>query len=467
MDLKELIARGETQNLEFKESLRLKEEIGETVSAFSNSDGGFILVGVSDGGVVFGVDIGKNTLEELANYIKRNTDPQVFPSVKILERGGKKAVMVEVKESAEKPVFFKNHAYKRVGKTNQMISAAEIRKLAREEKRRLSWDEQICEKASLEDIEEDKVGWYLRRAKEERGLAIEEATKIYDILTKLNLLGDNKLANAAILLFGKEPEHFFMQSEVKCIALPTTEFVKPYDTYQTYGGNLFEQVDKATAFTLENIRRPLWVEPGEVAARHPYELPKEALREAIVNAIIHREYDSPSKVQIRVFSDRVEIWNPGCLPLQLTIEDLKKSHPSIPNNPLLFRQFYRVAYVEDVGGGTLDIIKRCRDTGLPEPKFEEKMGFFVVTFWRSTVTEEYLEKMGINERQHKAINFIKQKGRIGRSEYVELCDCSPKTAYNDIQDLIKKNILIASGKGKRTYYMLRGFYIKAGGHVEI
>ena len=467
MDIEELIEKGETQSLEFKESLRLKDEIGETVSAFSNSDGGTVIIGVSNSVGVHGVDIGKNTLEELANYIKRNTDPQAFPSVKILEIGGKKVVMIEVEESQEKPVFFKNHAYKRVGKTNQMISTSEIRKLAREEKRRLSWGEQICEDAGLEDIEEDKVRWFLRRAKEERGLAIEEDTKIYDILTQLNLLQDNKLANAAILLFGKDTERFFMQSEVKCIALPTTEFVKPYDTYQTYGGNLFEQVDKATTFTLENIRRPLWVEPGEVAARHPYELPKEALREAIVNAIIHREYDSPSKVQIRVFPDRVEIWNPGCLPLQLTIEDLKKSHPSIPNNPLLFRQFYRVAYVEDVGGGTLDIIKRCRDTGLPEPKFEEKMGFFVVTFWRSTVTEEYLEKMGINERQHKAINFIKQKGRIGRSEYVELCDCSPKTAYNDIQDLIKKNILIASGKGKRTYYMLRGFYIKAGGHVEI
>jgi len=174
-------------------------------------------------------------------------------------------------------------------------------------------------------------------------------------------------------------------------------------------------------------------------------------------------YDSPSKAQIRVFPDRVEIWNPGCLPLQLTIEDLKKPHPSIPCNPTLFRQFYRVAYVEDVGGGTLDIIKRCRDAGLPEPKFEEKMGFFVITFWRSTVTEEYLEKIGINERQHKAIKFIRQKGRIGRSEYVELCGCSPKTAYNDIQDLVKRDILVASGKGKRTYYMLRGIHIKAGG----
>jgi len=114
MNIEELIERGETQSLEFKESSGLKDEIGETVSAFSNSDGGTVIVGVSNSGGVHGVDIGKNTLEELANYIKRNTDPQVFPSVKIQEIGGKNVVMVEVEESAEKPVFFKNHGYKNI-----------------------------------------------------------------------------------------------------------------------------------------------------------------------------------------------------------------------------------------------------------------------------------------------------------------------------------------------------------------
>jgi ATP-dependent DNA helicase RecG len=114
MEMKELIERGESQSLEFKESLRLKDEIGETVSAFSNSDGGTVIVGVSDDGGVTGVDIGKNTLEELANHIKRNTDPQIFPTVKIQEVSGKKVVMIEVRESQEKPAFFKNHGYKNI-----------------------------------------------------------------------------------------------------------------------------------------------------------------------------------------------------------------------------------------------------------------------------------------------------------------------------------------------------------------
>ena len=111
-DLLKLVSGGENEGLEFKESLRLKDEISQAVSAFSNARGGSILVGISNDGKVIGADIGSNTLEELANYLKRNTDPAIFPSVKIQDVEGKKIIVIEVKESTEKPVFFKNHAYK-------------------------------------------------------------------------------------------------------------------------------------------------------------------------------------------------------------------------------------------------------------------------------------------------------------------------------------------------------------------
>ena len=192
MNIEELIERGETQSLEFKESLRLKDEIGETVSAFSNSDGGTVIVGVSNNGGVLGVDIGANTLEEFANYIKRNTDPQIFPSVKIQEVDGKNVFMVEVEESREKPVFFKNYAYKRVGKTNQMISSSELRKLAKESGGRVYWDERVCEDVSLEDIDEEKVRLFLRKAKYERRLEIDPDISVKEALERLNLIKEKK-----------------------------------------------------------------------------------------------------------------------------------------------------------------------------------------------------------------------------------------------------------------------------------
>ena len=131
MDLKKIISQGESERLEFKKSLKLKDKVGESISAFSNSKGGTILIGITDKKEIRGVQIGKKTAIDLAEYIKRNTDPQIFPEIRIYEIGNKKIILVKVKESNEKPVFFKRHTYKRVGDTNQRISSSEIRKLAK------------------------------------------------------------------------------------------------------------------------------------------------------------------------------------------------------------------------------------------------------------------------------------------------------------------------------------------------
>ena len=446
MEIKEIVDRGETQNLEFKESLKLKEEIGKTISAFSNSDGGVVLVGVTDGGEPIGVDIGGNTIEELTNYIKRNTDPQIFPSVKILDVGGKKVVMIEVRESAEKPVFFKNHAYERVGKTNQRISSSEMRKLAKESGEKVYWDERVYEEATLKDIEEDKVRWFLKEARKERGLNLSEDAPIEEALMKLKLLRNGKLTNAALLLFFKEPA--FLQSEVKCIRFSGNEPIKPYIDFQTIEGTVFDLIDKAEGFVLRNIRRYIRLVSGEVQREEKYEYPPDAIREAIVNAVAHRDYESPSKVQVRIFDDRIEVWSPGTLPNEITIEDLRREHISAPRNPLLFKQLFMVKYVEDVGGGTLDMISQCRDWGIPEPLFEHITGAFAVTF-RLPPSVEDLERIGLNERQMRAMNYVIEKGSISNKEYTSLNSISRKTATIDLTQLVTKGLLIRVGKGKR------------------
>ncbi len=451
--LKKLIS-GETHNVEFKESLGLINEIGEAVSSFSNTSGGIILVGVKDNRDVIGVQIGKKTLEDLANTIKQHTDNQVFPRISVADIEGKSVIAIEVEESSEKPVFFKRKAYIRVGKSKHQLSASEIRKLAKESGEKVYWDENLCEGAKLDDIDDGKVKSFLKKALDEGRLSIGEKVPIRDVLTQLKLLNNGLPTNTAVLLFGSNTDKFFLQSGVKCIALPTNEFVKPYTTYQEYGGNLFEQADKAAAFVLENIHRPLWVAPGEIAAKQAYELPAAAVREAVVNAIIHRDYQSPSKVQIRVFPNRVELWNPGQLPSQLKISDLKKSHPSVPNNPLLFRQFYRVAYVEDAGGGTLDIIKKCKELNLPEPSFEQKMGNFVVTFWRAVLTEEHLDALKLNERQKSAVKYIEEHGKITRAEYEKVHSVPGRTANRELNALVTKKVIEKKGSGPETYYVL-------------
>ena len=454
MNIEELIGKGESQSLEFKESLKLKEEIGETVSAFSNSDGGFILVGVSDGGVVFGVDIGKNTLEELANYIKRNTDPQVFPSVKILERGGKNVVLVEVEESAEKPVFFKNHCYKRVGKTNQGISSSELRKLAKESGEKIYWDERVCEDASLEDVDGEKVKTFIKIAKEERNLRIGENIPTKEALRKLKLVKEDKLTNAAILLFGKEPQRFFTQSEVRCARFKGDEAVKPFVDMKVFGGDILDQVDKALNFTLEHIPKSVWLIPGRPEREAKYLYPPDAIREAIINAICHRDYESVSNVQIRVFDDRVEVWNPGALPDGWTVEKLKEEHESVPKNPLIADHFFLTRLIEKWGTGTVEMIRQCEEWGVPEPEFKDTGTSIVVTFIKSEFSEEFLDSLNLNERQKKAVEIIKTGKKITRSEYEKMFDISERTANRELSDLVKLSIFNKIGKGPNVYYEL-------------
>ena len=455
MDLKKLTGRGESQSLEFKKSLRLKDEIGETVSAFSNSDGGVVLVGVSDGGEPIGVDIGKNTIEELANYIKRNTDPQIFPSVKILDVGGKNVVMIEVRESAEKPVFFKNRAYKRVGKTNQRISSSEMRKLAKESGERVYWDGRVYEDAILEDIEEEKVRWFLKEARHKRGLDINENSPVEDVLLRLRLLKDGKPTNGAVLLFAKDPQRRFMQSEVKCIRFKGVGVTGEMIDLKTVGGDVFDQLVETEKFIFNNIALSAWIEEGKLQRQERWEYPPKAIREALANAISHRDYETTSKVQVRIFDDRMEFWNPGMLPDGWTVEMLKRVHESIPRNPSVAKQFFWIKYIEEVGTGTNKIIEWCIDWGLPEPEFEFTGTSLVVTLWKSKLNEGYLDTLGLNERQRKAISYMKEHKKITSKEYAELFSITDRTARNDLKSLLDKKILIQRGTSKKlTYYEL-------------
>jgi len=450
-ELEKLIAQNEGHNLELKKSTSLRQEIGQAVSAFTNTDGGIILVGISPDGEIVGVDIGKKTVEDLANWIKENTDPKIYPQMKIHNVDNKDIIEITVKESDEKPVFSMGHAYQRVGRTSPRISVSKIRELARQEKKTLTWDEKICDEATIESIDEARVRWFVKEARKQRTLKIRENAPLGEILRTLKLMRNEQLTNTAVLLFAKESH--FLQSEVKGIRFSSYKAVKPYTDFVSIEGNIFDLADNAQDFVLRNIKKSIWLASGKVQREEKYEYPPDAIREAIVNAIAHRDYESSSKVQVRIFNNRIEIWNPGLLPKEMTVEDLKREHRSIPRNPLLFKQLFWVKYVEDVGGGTLDMIEQCKEWGLPEPEFKQISGAFVVVFKLAPNIED-LEKLGLNERQIKAIQYIQEKGMITNREYQKLCATSWDTAYRDLSELVQKGILRREGKGRSTHYLM-------------
>jgi len=246
------------------------------------------------------------------------------------------------------------------------------------------FDASACPDATLADISEEKLSDFLGRAQRSRGYALGPDTPTDKALAHLNLLDGGQPTHAAVLLFSREPQRFLITSEVKCLHFHGTEVGKPIPSYQIYRGTVFELVDQAVDFVMSKIARAVGTRAQGPAAPVTYELPHDAVAEAIVNAVAHRDYASNASVQVMLFADRLEVWNPGQLPPPLTPELLRLPHASIPRNPLIAEPLFLTRYVEKAGTGILDMIKLCEAAGVPAPQFRQDGGQFVQTLRRPT-----------------------------------------------------------------------------------
>lgn len=248
------------------------------------------------------------------------------------------------------------------------------------------FDTVAARNATLADISREKVAWFLRRARLERGYALSAKTPLVDVLTHLDLLDHGVPNHAAILLFGKAPQRFLISSEIKCMHFHSLAKSKPIPSYQVYKGTLFELVDKAIDFVLSKLNRSVGTRALGPQAPVEYDIPEEVVAEGIVNAVAHRDYASNASVEVQLFPDRLEIWNPGTLHPPLTLEKLYHPHASQPNNPLIAEPLFLTKYIEKAGTGTVDMLERCRAAGMKQPEFCTDAGFFILTVWRKIPT---------------------------------------------------------------------------------
>ncbi|HRT93992.1 MAG TPA: ATP-binding protein [Planctomycetota bacterium] len=320
--------------------------------------------------------------------------------------------------------------------------------------RTVPFDAAAARGASLEDISEEKLRWFLATARRERHYILKEKTPLPNALAHLNLLHDGKPTHAAILLFGHNPQRFVFSAEIKCLHFHGTEVRKPIPSYHIYKGTVFDLVDQAVDFVMSKLARSVGTREDGPQAPVEYELPREAVMEAIVNAVAHRDYDSNAAVQVMLFADRLEVWNPGELPPGLTPEQLGLPHPSIPRNPLICEPMFLAHYVEKAGSGTLDMIARCQQAGLPAPDFEQRAGQFVTTIWRHWLTGPVLATLGLNERQKKAVAYVKVERRITNAVYQRLTGAIRRTALRDLDDLVRKGVLEPRGVKRGAHYVL-------------
>jgi ATP-dependent DNA helicase RecG len=319
------------------------------------------------------------------------------------------------------------------------------------------FDARKSDDATLADISSAKVGWFLETAKAERGYALAIDTPAKNVLAHLNLLVDGHPSKGALLLFGRNPARHVPSADINCLHFHGTEVAKPIPSQQVYKGTLFEMVDAAVDFVMSRLARSVVPSGKQVASDVQYEIPYKVVREAIVNAAAHRNYASNAGVQVMLFADRLEVWNPGGLPEDLTVEQLRHPHHSIPRNRLLCESLFLAHYIERAGTGTLDMIKFCAVAGLPEPQFRNEGEHFVATIWRDWLTDEVMKELGLNERQKKVISYLKQNEKVTNREYQDLTGVIVRTAARDLKKLVECGVLRQVGvTGRNTYYTLVG-----------
>ena len=319
------------------------------------------------------------------------------------------------------------------------------------------FDERPCPEATLDDVDSSAVTAFVRRARYERQFPLPEGAPVAEVLAHLYLLHSGQPTNAAVLLFGRNPQRFLPCAEVRCMHFHGTEIQRPVPFYRIFQGSLFEQVDRAENFVLSVINRSVGTREFSAQAPVAHEIPPAVIREAIVNAVAHRDYASAAAVQVSVFADRVEVWNPGELLPPLTPEGLRHPHSSIARNPRVCEPLFLARYIEKFGTGTLMMIRESAAHALPEPDFGQRAGEFGIVLGRDWLTEKILSGLRLNERQVKAVEFLRLHQSISNRDYRQLTGANDRTALRDLAELMNKKLLVRRGStGRAAFYVLAG-----------
>jgi len=455
MGVTETIKAGESETTEFKTSLAEWRDVVESISAFSNKNGGTIFIGVGDNCEIVGIDIGKKTIENLANQIKQNTDPVIYSSIHVENVDENEIIVVDVVEYEQKPVFAFGRAFIRVGKSNQKLGYEGIRNLALNTSK-VYWDARACVGAGLEDIDEETVEWFLKTRFTKRRVAIPPQMRFEEMLMNVGCAKrvdkDVKPTNAGVAFFCKYSQRF-IPLRILCARFKGVDLSRTTLDSLDCSGTLVEMLDDIEEFIKRNIRLFGFKTPFSFRRIDKLEYPIEAIREAVLNALVHRDYEAPSDIRVFIFDDRIEITNPGSFPHGTTPEN--PLH--IPRNPMLCQLMRDIGYIEKYGSGIYFMKEICNDWGIPAPDFKVSDIETKVIFKSGgeAVVVSEIENLGIelNDRQRNALKSAFKKGFINNQNYRELNGVSDETSRRELSQLVEKGLLKIKGKGRSTKYI--------------
>lgn len=429
----------ESQNIEYKANWR--DEYLKWICGFANASGGKLYIGIDDKGKVTGINNHNRLLEDLPNKFRDILG--VYAEVNLQEKKGKHYLEIIVPRY-DVPISVRGKYYVRTGSTIQELKGPALNEFILKRTGK-TWDDIPEQRASIDDIDESSIKQFLRDARIVKRINVEDTISIPDLLEKLRLLEDGHLKRAAIVLFGKDPGKFYPNLAGKIGKFGETDADLKF--HEVIEGNLIQLKDGIG----EMLNAKFFIHPINFMGMQRVELdeyPVAAVREMILNALVHRNYMG-APTQIRLYENNFSIWNDGGLPEGISEEDLKKVHRSKPRNPLLADVCFKAGYIDSWGRGTIKIIEACKNAGLPEPILKEEQGGFLSKIFKSS--EKVRRKFGEGTEKTKVplttlrdkyginVEKIRDKYGISAEEIIAQIDLDSEITVEEVSEKIGKS----------------------------
>jgi ATP-dependent DNA helicase RecG len=460
-ELRGLLATGPSDTVAFAPAKVSARSLAETLVALANSRGGVVILGVTAKGAIQPeVDVAR--LRETVAAAGLLADPPlVLPSAQAITTAEGPVVVVQAPPGLPHVYNLQGTYLTRTAGQNRPLTTPELRRLLLE-RGDAGFEAQLVEAATLADLEEPRVLRYLDQ------VSFSTTEDLTQALLGRGCVGYGAGPTGAatlmptvagLLLFGRDPQQFLRSAELICVRYPGSsmgdEFVR-----QDIGGPLADQLRQAEAFVVNNMRRGMRIRG--LAREETTEYPLPVVREALVNAIAHRDYSIRGEgIRLLMFNNRLEVYSPGRLPGHVTVANLKDERYS--RNEALVAVLSDMGFIERLGYGIDRMIAAMEEASLPPPIFEETAAGFKVTLQSAGVdlvsshpAEQPWSHMLLNERQEQALAYIQSNGRITNSDYQALVpEVSPETIRRDLADLVDRNLLLRIGEKRATYYILK------------
>ena len=417
------------------------DTLGVAISGFSNAIGGKIFVGVEDKGKLVGIDYNDSNKKKVNALLNELKNAVVHIETVDFEKG-KVLLCVSVDEARKKPVYFKGVAYKRVNSENKVCSDEEVLKF-QVDSAQIKFDGLPCRnterRALLQDIDDSKVMAFVNQAKQKRNRNLSNGQRAEDVLSNLNLYNktESSLNNAALLLFGKAPQEFLPMSSISFSAFSGEEISESF-VKQTIVGDVFALLDNSVNLINQFSPPKSRIDGTKRIDVYPY--PLEALRELIINAIVHRDYFTSAEITVRVFSNRIEIANPGEVPKSIDFNQLieGKNNLSVRRNPLICEVLDYAGYMEKAGHGFNRVLSILEQNHLPKPEFPKIEGSFKAIIYAGTggLGVQKATELNYNSGQMKVLNLVLAVGKEG----ISITSLIEKTGFSNvyISNLLKE-----------------------------